>query len=648
MSGKYLILTPKDLKDSLLSLIHQKENRRYNVVIKKVEDFGDSSPNYVSMREYILQQNPKILLLVGDYDRTPGYPLTRTWEDQGQTKSYTYLSDVYYGMKDGDVVPTIPTGRLCTNDPDILRKICHVIFSYPRDPDQKWRRRVILTGWAPEDPAVSNWRECANYQCIKEIGSFFEPILEYEYDHSCSEVSKTLWHTRHSTEDTLKQAINQGVLIIRYLAHGSEYGWTNIGEHDDILLTDVRNLRLGQYTVSGRTEENWKLPFVISAACSTGKIERRSFAEEWQIYLKAIGIFAADEKSSMYWNERITQRIFYQIVSRQQKRIGDILISAMQQLHKEQPETGKREFDKHTYQMFRYLGDPDTLLAVPDPLRATLREISKHGPALTTKEGKLLIGWVGKDNLSLNFAASDDGVNFFNKVTLGDTSPDAVSLSVFNGKYIVAWTDTGQGNLNVMESGDGITWTNKITLTEMSESAPGITLATHKDGNNVKHFLYLVWRSKGNNQLNIMRSVDGTTWTDKRTLSETTTSAFSVAGFGNSGDILLAWRGARNNTLNIMRVSESLSFSGKTTLRETTNERPHLLIHFGRAYLAWRGMDRVLNVIQSEDGKEWDQKVTLEEKCIAGPALSSLGNHVIWSWTSTDKHLNTFIQDWRL
>lgn len=656
MNEKYLIITPDDLRDGLLPLVSQKEARGYDVVIKNVEDFGNpaSRHSYVNIREYVLATQPKILLLVGDYDKTPGYPLTRTWIHNGETRSYDYLSDVYFGMQENDIVPTIPTGRLCTNNVDLLEDICQALVSYPRDPDQPWRRRVILSGWVPEGPDDSNWMDGAGYQCIKEIGSYFDPIMEFEYEHYSAEVRKTIWGTRDSTEDSLKAAINQGALIVRYLGHGDEYGWVNIGagtNQDDIKLTDVRNLHLGEYLVEGQLKSNWKLPLVISATCLTGSIEHRSFAEEWQTHLKAIGIFAAAQESATAWNNRITQRIFHQIISRQKKRVGDILIDAMKQLQKDiegQFSSGLQEFCNHTFRMYRYLGDPDTILAVPDPKKRTLDEISDHGPVLATTNDKLLLGWVGTPNHKLNFLTSDDGICFSNKTTLRDTSPASLSLAVFDNTFFVAWTGTGQGNLNVMQSTDGRNWTDKVSLRETSASAPSITVATHKKDGGTEHTLYLSWRGKGNNRLNILRSTDGKNWHDKFVLDETSTSGPSIAGYGESGGLLLAWRGTGNNALNVVSVSEDFSLSNKVTLSDSTNAKPCLVVDRKCVYLAWRGMDSALNVLQSEDGKKWDSKVTFDERCIGGPVLTTFGYHILWSWTGTDGRINMLIQDWRL
>lgn len=104
MKKDYLIITPGNLRNSLYLLIQQKQSRGYNVIIKEVEDFGQPSPDCVLMRVYIRTQDPGMLLLVGDFDKTPGYPLTRSWSDNNQIRSYSYLSDFFYTMGDS-IVP---------------------------------------------------------------------------------------------------------------------------------------------------------------------------------------------------------------------------------------------------------------------------------------------------------------------------------------------------------------------------------------------------------------------------------------------------------------------------------------------------------------------------------------------------------------
>ncbi len=267
-----------------------------------------------------------------------------------------------------------------------------------------------------------------------------------------------------------------------------------------------------------------------------------------------------------------------------------------------------------------------------------LTETSTNGPALATEGNQLLLGWVDTGNLNLNFLSSENGLVFSNKNTLEETSPDAPALTVFKNRFIVAWTGTGQGNLNIMQSEDGQTWTDKVTLRETSLSSPA--LAVFKDN------IYIAWRGVRNNYLNIMRSSDGRMWQNKRTLNDTTTSGPALVEFRSK--LLLAWRGVGNNFLNIIQSSNGSSFSNKVTLGETTTAKPYLHVHADLAYLAWQGVgNQLLNVIQSGNGTDWKHKITLNETCIDGPALGTLRNNLVWSWTGTDSlhRLNTLLLD---
>lgn len=273
------------------------------------------------------------------------------------------------------------------------------------------------------------------------------------------------------------------------------------------------------------------------------------------------------------------------------------------------------------------------------PRKAVLADTSSNGPALTTRNGQVLIGWTGSGNLRLNFMSSTNGLNFGNKVTLGDISANALALTVFNGKFVVAWTGVGNNQLNIMQSTNGMQWSNKVTLGDTSLSAPTLTVFNGQ--------LYLGWRGVGNNQLNVIHSANGVNWVGKVTLGDTTTSGPTLAVLGNH--LLIGWRGIGNNQLNVLRSVNGSNFTGKVTLGETTVSRPQLLTRGNLAYLSWQGVgNNQLNILSSSDGSGWGSKFVSRETSIDGPALSSLGNNLVWGWTGTDAahHLNSLLFNW--
>lgn len=270
------------------------------------------------------------------------------------------------------------------------------------------------------------------------------------------------------------------------------------------------------------------------------------------------------------------------------------------------------------------------------PMKSTLGDTSTNGPALTNKNGTILLSWAGVGNLRLNFMSSINGLTFSNKVTLNETSPAQPAVTVFNNKFIVAWIGVGNNQLNIMQSGNGLNWTNKITLGDTSLSSPSLAVFNNQ--------LYISWRGVGNNQLNVMRSSNGINWTNKVTLGDTTTSGPSIHAFGNK--LLISWRGVGNNRLNVMSSANGTGFAGKVVLNDTTLSKPQLFTFGNKAALSWRGVgNNQLNLLFSLNGTAWVNKFISTETTIDSPALTNLGDRIVWGWTGTDAahRLNTLL-----
>lgn len=343
MSPTYMVISPRDFVNAIRVLIEQKRARGYSVVIKNVEDFGDP-PDPDAMRTFVLASSPACLLLVGDHDRTPSYSY------QGE-----YDSDNHFGMEDDDTFPKVRIGRLSSNDTSILAAIARALVDYPADPGPNWKRRVILTGWCPRaredmDPDDAGWR------CVREIGSYFDVINEFG-SRDATPDQQQVWGSDRTSAATLVEAISSGAAIVRYLGHGDWNLWGSIGQREHFLDTHVGLLNVGN-----------RLPLVISAACVTGDIQRNSLAEAFQVQRRAIGVFAADVSSDTWWSERFVPRVFREIVMKGKRRVGDILLGAMRQVYDDYtaPPSGRDSTSATQSRIYRYLGDPDTILAVPE------------------------------------------------------------------------------------------------------------------------------------------------------------------------------------------------------------------------------------------------------------------------------------------
>jgi hypothetical protein len=161
------------------------------------------------------------------------------------------------------------------------------------------------------------------------------------------------------------------------------------------------------------------------------------------------------------------------------------------------------------------------------------------------------------------------------KVTLEQTD-NAPALASHGGRLFQAWRGSGNDDLNLAFSGDGgATFQGKATFAESSGDSP--SLVSHASG------LFLTWRGSGNENLNIARvrcfastfgafGIDGLD--NKVTLCET--SDFSPALGSVEGVPYLAWRGSGNEDLSIIASSDGQSFSDKRISLESSSDAPAL------------------------------------------------------------------------
>ncbi|RLG43001.1 MAG: hypothetical protein DRN81_07415, partial [Thermoproteota archaeon] len=355
--NRYIIITRDRFKDSLEKLIDRKRRRGYDVSVVTCEHLQDQYQSYnlhSAIRLYVLNQlnectDRSCLLLVGDRDEVPGYPLVNP-----RTKK-SFDSDFYYSMTtDTTPAPALLTGRISSNDPDNIKEICELLCEYPGDRGRHWLGRVILTGWVPRGPDASeqSLNDDPGWQCVKEIGDFYEIDKQFEDDFRIIDrLRRCIWEIDGRTVDTLIQSIEKGAVIVRYNGHGSVSAWGNIGRNEAFTVNHVKNLNVG-----GKT------PLVLSMCCLTGDVETaESFAEAWQRNLKAIGVLGFDEPALTKCFDNLTIFIFREIVTHRTRRIGEIIKNAIRRQYVQRPDC----YDSTTIKMLRYFGDPDTLLPIP-------------------------------------------------------------------------------------------------------------------------------------------------------------------------------------------------------------------------------------------------------------------------------------------
>lgn len=211
------------------------------------------------------------------------------------------------------------------------------------------------------------------------------------------------------------------------------------------------------------------------------------------------------------------------------------------------------------------------------------------GPAAVFALGKLYVAWQSEDN-KLNVASSMDGKTLPGPVKLAETAASNANpaLTFGNGRLFLAWTGT-DNRINLMSSVDGVAWQNKLTLNEKSGDDGSPALAF---GNGV---LYLAWTgTDSKSSLNVLpltpNPVSGALGIgNKVTLSEySSDDAGPALAFGN-GKLFLSWTGS-DDKLNVMSSVDGQTFSNKRTFEESKdNAGPALTFDAGILCVAWVG-----------------------------------------------------------
>ncbi|MCU7756879.1 G1 family endopeptidase (plasmid) [Bacillus cereus] len=219
-------------------------------------------------------------------------------------------------------------------------------------------------------------------------------------------------------------------------------------------------------------------------------------------------------------------------------------------------------------------------------------ESSDDTPVLVAGDNNLYIAWKGSSNDNLNVAIVDIDkqtgapTGFSNKIILEDTSPVRPALAFLDGSLYLAWKGDGNDNLNVMVSEDnGRTFGNKYISSETSPEAP--TLCVNNGS------LFIGWKGDGNDNLNVaVVNIEETGipsgFSNKVILGDT--SPIGPALVSLNGYLFLGWKGDGNDNLNIIpSMDNGQSFGNKFISPETSSDSPSLTTHNGNLYITWKG-----------------------------------------------------------
>jgi hypothetical protein len=102
--------------------------------------------------------------------------------------------------------------------------------------------------------------------------------------------------------------------------------------------------------------------------------------------------------------------------------------------------------------------------------------------------------------------------------------------------------------------------------------------------------------------------------------------------------LYLAWTSTESaRRINLVSSSDGSTFTGKVTLGESSAYAPALTVFNNQLYLAWVGVDteKRLNLMLL-NGQSFSNKQILPESSSTGAALESFNNQLSIAWTGTD------------
>jgi hypothetical protein len=282
--------------------------------------------------------------------------------------------------------------------------------------------------------------------------------------------------------------------------------------------------------------------------------------------------------------------------------------------------------------------------------KITFAAESGAGPSLTIFNSLYVLGWSGKDNYYLNLWSAStsnpfDPTTWNTSVVInGQSSKSTPALVEMGGVLYIAWADTDSDHyLHFIQTSDLKTFSNAVTIQQSLYSGTGPALAVFKDA------LYVAWSGSGY-RLNIGRYSNG------QLASTTTLNEHTVATPALAADddyLYLAWTGTNedssdinrktDNNLNVMRSSDGTNFGSNADLGSAATYDasigPALTIYDGKIFIGWVETDNyALRLAYSTDHAAYFGGETIDKDNTSAHGIALCSNMV--AWTGWNNELN--------
>ncbi len=372
--AKFIIITHKNFLEAANRLKEYRETQSkipISTIVIDIDDifneFSGGNVDVTSIRDFLKYAfdnwtiTPEYVLFFGkgtyDPKNVEGFnndyvPATETVESLSLIPSFT--SDDYYVKVNGnDSFVDLASGRMTVRTLQEANNIIDKIIEYENPSSSgTWRNLITLVA---DDGFTTKTYEGAEHTAPSEIlsNTIIPPSFNQNKIYMAAyPVELTSAGRRMPTVNkAIIDAINNGVLILNYVGHGSPSLWA----HEEVFVKS---------TTIPQLKNDKKYFFLVAATCDFGYYDIPDFqsAAEELLFLKSAGAIGAYTPTRLVYSS-LNHSLMYQF-------FGDLLKSAKDTMNLSIP-IGKANFlTKQIFhgindQKYHILGDPTLRLAVP-------------------------------------------------------------------------------------------------------------------------------------------------------------------------------------------------------------------------------------------------------------------------------------------
>lgn len=298
----------------------------------------------------------------GEFDLVPTYQSTASLN-----LTNSYPADDYYGLLDEDEgspesgLVDIGIGRFPVNTAEEATNMIDKIENYLKKDDQTmtpWRNVITLV--SDDDEEGKGQYFMRELEMLEEAINKNEPAINIDkiYLDAYPQIATSGGQRAPTVNDAINKRMAKGNLIVNYIGHGGEIGWT---QERILQISDINSWRNGD-----------KLPLFITGTCEFSRFDdhTRTSAGELVFLNKhggAIAMFtttrATTQSPNLTFNLAVYRDNLFSFQNGEYARLGDVLRTS--------------KLGTNSYRKLVLFGDPALQLAYPQ-LNVVTSKINEH------------------------------------------------------------------------------------------------------------------------------------------------------------------------------------------------------------------------------------------------------------------------------